>query len=87
MLEPARARNNASEHEFGLVLRSLFAADGTLLLAYDKTKIVHHLERLTGTNQEEIHTHRPAGESSMFGLHDTFNNSEEDRSSIPASIC
>jgi len=40
-------------------------------LAYDKAKIVHRLERLTGTNQEENHTRNNAGASSMFDLHDT----------------
>ena len=33
-------------YEFGIVPRSLFASDGSLLLAYDKAKILHHLERL-----------------------------------------
>ena len=30
-------------YEFGLIPRSLFASDGTVLLAYDKAKILHHL--------------------------------------------
>ena len=31
--------------EFGLVPRTLFASDGSLLLAYDKATILHHLEK------------------------------------------
>ena len=33
-------------YEFGIVPRSLFASDGSLLLPYDKAKILHHLEKL-----------------------------------------
>ena len=33
-------------YEFGVVPRSLFASDGTVLLAYDKAKILPHLELL-----------------------------------------
>ena len=33
-------------YEFGVVPRSLFASDGTVLLAYHKAKILHHLELL-----------------------------------------
>ena len=72
-------------YEFGLVPRSLFAADGTLLLAYDKAKIVQHLERLTKINQKENQAQNLAGESSMSDLRDTSDKLEEDRSSIPAS--
>ena len=32
-------------YEFGVVPRSLFAADGTLLLAYDKSSMINHLEK------------------------------------------
>ena len=31
--------------EFGLVPRYLFVSDGSLLLAYDKATILHHLEK------------------------------------------
>jgi len=72
-------------YEFGLVPRSLFAADGTLLLAYDKAKIVQHLERLTEINQKENQTQNAAGESSMSDLRDTSDKVAKDRSSIPAS--
>lgn len=34
-------------YEFGVVPRSLFASDGSLLLAYDKASILHHLEKLS----------------------------------------
>ena len=37
--------------EFGVVPLSLFASDGSLLLAYDKASILHRLEKL-GTTQE-----------------------------------
>ena len=33
-------------YEFGGVPRSIFASDGTVLLAYDKSKILDHLELL-----------------------------------------
>ena len=33
-------------YEFGEITRSLFASDGTFVLAYDKAKILHHLELL-----------------------------------------
>ena len=46
-------------YEFGVVPRSLFASDGTvLLLAYDKAKILHHLELLV--SNEQLVTHTPA---------------------------
>ena len=64
-------------YEFGLVPRSLFAADGTLLLAYHKAKIVQHLERLTGINQKENQIRNPAGESSMSDLRDTSDKPEK----------
>ena len=34
------------KYEFGLIPRSLFASDGSLLLAYDKAKVFNHLEAL-----------------------------------------
>ncbi len=49
-------------HEFGVVPRSLFASDGTDLLAYDKAKILHHLELLVSNEQQVRHT--PAMETS-----------------------
>ena len=36
-------------YEFGVVPRSLFASDGSLLLAYDKASVLHHLEKLDTT--------------------------------------
>ena len=47
-------------YELGIVPRSLFASDGSLLLAYDKAKILHHLEHLT--DHEEPDVDDPAGE-------------------------
>ena len=38
-------------YEFG-VPRSLFASDGSLLLAYDKASILHHLEKLDSNTQQ-----------------------------------
>ena len=49
-------------YEFGVVPRSLFASDGTVLLAYDKAKILHHLEFLVSNEQQVRHT--PAMETS-----------------------
>ena len=40
------------KYEFGVVPRSLFASDGSLLLAYDKAKILHHLENLDSSKQQ-----------------------------------
>ena len=39
-------------YEFGVLPRSIFAFDGSLLLAYDKASILHHLEKLTSDAQE-----------------------------------
>ena len=54
------------EFEFGVVPRSLFASDGTALLAYDKSKILHHLELLV--SNEQLVTHTPAMETSTRHL-------------------
>lgn len=43
-------------YEFGIVPRSLFASDGTVLLAYDKAKILHNLELLVNNEQLVVHT-------------------------------
>ena len=42
-------------YEFGLIPRSLFAADGSLLLPNDKSKNLHRLGDMI-TNIDEIHT-------------------------------
>jgi len=47
-------------YELGIVPRSLFASDGPLLLAYDKAKILRHLQHLT--DHEEPDLDDPAGE-------------------------
>jgi len=39
-------------YEFGIVPRSLFASDGSLLLAYDKASILHQLEKLDRTAEQ-----------------------------------
>ena len=43
-------------YEFGVTPRSLFASDGTVFLAYDKVKILHHLELLVSNEQLVMHT-------------------------------
>ena len=48
-------------YEFGVVPRSLFASDGTVLLAYDKAKIFHHLEPFSNA---QLVMHTPAMETS-----------------------
>ena len=35
-------------YEFGVVPRSLFASDVSLLLVYDKASVLHHLEKMNG---------------------------------------
>ena len=39
------------EYEFGVVPRSLFSADGCLLLPYDKSSMLHHLENMNEIQQ------------------------------------
>ena len=41
---------------YTVVPRSLFASDGTVLLVYDKAKILHHLELLVSNEQLAMHT-------------------------------
>ena len=43
-------------YDFGVIPRSLFASDGTVLLAYDKAKILHRLEFLVSNEQLVMHT-------------------------------
>ena len=43
-------------YEFGVIPRSLFASYGTVFLAYDKAKILHHLELLVSNEQLVMHT-------------------------------
>ena len=40
-------------YEFGIVPRSLSASDGSLLLPYDKAKILHHLEKFVDNQTPE----------------------------------
>ena len=49
-------------YEFGVIPRSLFASDGTVLLAYDKAKILPPLEFLASNERLVMHT--PAMETS-----------------------
>ena len=49
-------------YEFGVIPHSLFASDGIVLLAYDKAKILHHVEFLVSNEQLVMNT--PAMETS-----------------------
>ena len=42
------------KYEFGLIPRSLFAPDGSLLLAYDKAKVLNHLEALIKDGEQVL---------------------------------
>ena len=55
------------EYEFGVVPRSLFSADGSLLLPYDKASMLHHLENLKETpkDSEESEPEVPAEDISF----------------------
>jgi len=58
-------------YEYGVVPRSLFASDGSFLLAYDKDSILHHLEKLTRypeqgkTDRNETTESEPPGNQSV----------------------
>ena len=43
-------------YAFGVIPQSLNASDGVALLAYDKAKILHHLEFLLSNEQLARHT-------------------------------
>jgi hypothetical protein len=47
-------------YEFGVVPRSLFASDGSMLLAYDKAAILHHLESLNTNEVAEAGSSEPS---------------------------
>ena len=42
------------KYEFGLIPRSLFALDGSLLLTYDQAKVLNHLEALTKDGEQVL---------------------------------
>ena len=42
------------KYEFGLIPRSLFASDGSLPLAYDKAKVLNHLEALIKDGEQVL---------------------------------
>ena len=67
-------------YEFGVVPRSLFASDGTVLLAYDKAKILHHLELLVSNGQ--LVTHTPVMETSTSVAPNNENGQEMEASEI-----
>ena len=49
-------KESIGTYEFGVIPRSLFASDGTVLLADDKAKIFHHIEFLVSNEQLVMHT-------------------------------
>ena len=73
-------------YEFGVVPRSLFASDGTVLLAYyDKAKkILHHLELLV--SNEQLVTHTPAMETSTSVAPNNENGNELEPSEISPDV-
>ena len=71
-------------YEFGVVPRSLFASDGTVLLAYDKAKILHHLELLVSNGQ--LVTHTPAMETSTSVAPNNENGQEMEASEISPDV-
>ena len=42
------------EYEFGVIPRSLFSADGCLLLPYDKASILHQLEKMIESSSDDM---------------------------------
>ena len=71
-------------YEFGVVPRSLFASDGTVLLAYDKAQILHHLELLVSNGQ--LVTHTPAMETSTSVAPNIENGQEMEASEISPDV-
>jgi len=67
-------------YEFGIVTQSLFASDGTVLLAHDKAKILHHRELLVNNKQLVIHT--PAIKTSTTNVSDNKTVQEMEASEI-----
>ncbi len=63
-----------------IVLRSLFPSDVTVLLAYDKAKILHHIELLVSNEQLGMHT--PAMETSTSIPSNNENGQEMEASGI-----
>ena len=71
-------------YEFGVVPRSLFASDGTVLLAYDNSKILHHIELLV--SNEQLVTHTPAMETSTSIASNNENGQEMEASEISPDV-
>ena len=65
-------------YAFGVVPRSLFASDGTVLLAYDKAKILHHMQLLF--SNEQLVTQTPAMETSTSVASNNENGQEMEAS-------
>ena len=65
-------------YEFGVVPRSLFSSDGTVLLAYDKAKILHHMQLLV--SNEQLVTQTPAMETSTSVASNNENGQEMEAS-------
>ena len=71
-------------YEFGVVPRTIFASDGTVLLAYDKYKILHHLQLLVSS--EQMVTHTPARETSTSVASNNENGQEMEASEISPDV-
>ena len=54
-------------YKLGVLPRSIFASDGSLLLAYDKASILHHLEKLSSNAQQAKADRNETTESEVPG--------------------
>ena len=64
-------------YEFGVIPRSLFASDGSLLLAYDKASILHRLEKVSYNVQQAEENEMEATESEHDNLQSDQNGNQE----------
>ena len=60
-------------YEFGVIPRSLFASDLTVLLAYEKAKILHHLEFVVSNEQLVKHTPEMKTSTRIASINDNDN--------------
>ena len=65
---------------YSVVPRSLFTSDGTVLLAYDNAKMLHHLQLLV--SNEQLVTHTPAMETATRVAFTNENGQEIEASEI-----
>ena len=64
-----------------LLPQYLFASYGTIVLAYDKGKILHHIELLV-SNNEQLAMHNPAMKTSTSAASNNENDQEMESSEI-----